>query len=118
MALSNLTICYEGVQRIYRNAIVRHVRKCLGAAYPADYLDRLRRPFEKEWEKIRASARERRETGEWAADILDDVDLIGVNHFFNIFDLYFDALCGQASDIDADQKSKIKQALLQWMKTV
>jgi tetratricopeptide (TPR) repeat protein len=113
---SNLTLCYEGTQRIYRNAIVRHVRRQLTAKYPTDFNEKLRKPFDKEWEKMKASAAERRQSGELGADIIDDFDLLGVNHFFNLFDAHIDVLCPAPPD---EQQAKLnKQAILQWMKTI
>lgn len=117
MARSNLAICYEVVQRVYRNAIVRHIRTKLREKYPETNLEHLRKPFKKEeWEKINASALERRQTGELSAELLDEFDLLGVNHFFNIFDLHYNIL----ADTDATEEgNKVqKQALLNWMKTI
>jgi tetratricopeptide (TPR) repeat protein len=116
--LSNLAICYEALQRIYRNAVVRFVRAKMVAVYHADCPARLRKPFEREWEKIRASAEERRRTGELSAEILDDFDLLGVNHFFNLFDAYHEVLLPYTDGADKDQRSKEKNALLGWMKTI
>ena len=55
MQPSNPCTCYEGVQRIYRNSVRRHIRTRLTALYPNDFTEKLRKPFEKEWDKIRAS---------------------------------------------------------------
>lgn len=114
---SNLAICYDGIQRTYRNALVRHVRSRLKVSYPANWSEKLRKPFEKEWDKLIASAAERRRTGEIACEIVDDFDLLGVNHFFNLFDAYYDDLCDCPSGTDEAQKKKEKQAILQWLKT-
>src|SRR5437016_736297 len=118
MILSNLTICYDGIQRTYRNALVRHIRSSLKKSYPADWLEKLRKPFEKEWGKLTESAAERRKTGEIACDITDEFDLLSVNHFFNLFDAYYDDLCKCAPGTDEAQKKKEKQAILQWLKTI
>ena len=115
--LSNLAICYEALQRVYRNAIVRYVRTKMMDVYHSDANARLRKPFEKEWEKIKASAQERRKTGELSSDIVDDFDLLGVNHFFNLFDAYHEVLCPYSDGSDKDQHAKERTALLQWMKT-
>src|SRR6266404_867324 len=116
--LSNLTICYEALQRIYRNALVRYVRTKMTAVYHSDFGARLRKPFEKEWDKMKASAEERRKTGELSTEILDDFDLLGVNHFFNLFDANHEVLCPYTDRADRDQRAKEKNALLGWMKTI
>ena len=57
MELSNLTLCYEAVQRIYRNAIVTTLRAKMKPTFPDDYLDRLRKPFgQQEWKQIEENA--------------------------------------------------------------
>lgn len=115
---SNLAICYDGIQRTYRNALVRHVRSRLKVSYPTNWSEKLRKPFEKEWDKLVASAAERRRTGEIACEIVDDFDLLSVNHFFNLLDVYYDDLCDCPSGTDEAQKKKEKQAILQWLKTI
>jgi hypothetical protein len=90
----------------------------LKGAYPEDYVEKLKKPFEKEWGKITESALERRQTGEIASELTDDFDLLGVNHFFNLFEAYYDELCKCAPGIEEGQKKKQKQALLQWLKTI
>jgi hypothetical protein len=118
MELSNLTICYEAIQRVYRNAVVRYVREKMRSAYPADYVERVRKPFEKEWDKMRASAEERRRTGELVTAIVDEFDLLSVNHFFNLFDADHLLLCPYSEASDKDQRTKERSALLGWMKAV
>lgn len=118
MAQSNLSLCYEGIQRVYRNAVVRHIRRCLTRDFPNDYLERLHKPFKKEeWEGIVANAELCRSTGEISTEIKDDFDLLSVNHFFNIFDSYFDALVALDGN-KLSNKLKIKQTLLKWVRTV
>ncbi len=118
MAQSNLSICYEGIQRCYRNAVVKHIRRCLLRDFPSDHTERLRKPFKKEeWEGIVRNAEQSRASGEVSNEILDDYDLLSVNHFFNIFDSYFDVLV-QLDGSRLANKAKVKQALLQWMKTI
>src|SRR5581483_11000691 len=116
MTKSNLAICYQGIQRTYRNAIVDYIRVRLRQSFPLDYLEKLKKPFEKEWESIAESAFERRQTGEIGGNIVDEFDLLGVNHFYNIFEAHFEHLC--PSCLEANQKKKARQALLQWMKTI
>jgi len=88
------------------------------AVHHPDPGPRLRKPFEKEWDTIRASAEERRRTGELSSEIHDDFDLLGVNHFFNLFDAYHELLCPYTDRADRDQRTKEKNALLGWMKTI
>lgn len=118
MATDNLVACYEGIQRVYRNALVSHIRDRLTDKYPADFLEKLKNPFRKDWDKIRSSAEERRQTGELCCPIKDDFDLLGVNHFFNLFDSCYEVLCTEPPGLSAEQGRANKQVLVQWMKTV
>ncbi|HKQ87306.1 MAG TPA: hypothetical protein VJS43_11135, partial [Candidatus Acidoferrales bacterium] len=118
MSENNLVICYEGIQRVYRNAVVAFLRRQLPFAFPTDFRERIRKPFEKEWEKIKQSAHERRQSGELEPDILDEFDILGVNHFFNLFDAYYDALCPPNGKGDEQQRKVDKQALIQWMRQI
>ena len=45
---STNAICYEAIQRRYRNAAVRHIRKKFKSAFPDDYQDKLKHPFTEE----------------------------------------------------------------------
>src|SRR6266851_2606967 len=87
--LSNLSICYEAIQRVYRNAVLNFVRDKLRGSFPNDFEEKIRAPFKKEWPEIAASANERRETGEISNKLIDDCDILGVNHFFNLFEAYY-----------------------------
>lgn len=109
-------ICYEGIQRIYRNAIVRLFRDRLTSVFPSDFDDRLKKPFKHEWDGIQQNARASRESGELEAPIRDDFDVLSVNHFFNILDTYF----YEITEIDkANPNAKgVKQATLAWVKTI
>ena len=119
MQLSNLTVCYEGIQRCYRNAVVNHIREKFQTAFGEVQAGKnLVEPFQKEWESIRSSALERRRTGELSSEILDEFDLLGVNHFFNLFDARFEVLASYSDGADLKQRQREKTALLQWLKAV
>ncbi|KFE63328.1 ATP-binding protein [Hyalangium minutum] len=118
VAMTNLGLCYEGIQRIYRNTIVRHTRDALTKAFPTDFQKKLQQPFQKEWAGIKAAAEERRKTGEISAPLLDEFDLLGVNHFFNIFDVHFDVLVPSVGSLDPNERKLSKRALLQWMQNI
>jgi hypothetical protein len=117
MPVSNLSICYQGIQRLDRNAIVRHIRAALTQEFPDTCLEKLRKPFKgEEWEKIKANAEERRRTGEISSAIKDEFDLLSVNHFLNVFESYYEVLCPTKGDKTFEKQQK--QAFLQWLKTI
>lgn len=115
--IANLTLCYEGIQRVYRNAVIDHIRVNLTRAFPGDHSEKAKRPFQKEWDAIKSAAEERRRTGELGAPLVDDLDILGVNHFFNLFDAYADHLMPATAGSDEDRK-KAKKAMLGWMQSI
>lgn len=118
MSGDNNVICYEGIQRIYRNAMVRFIRSSLCSAYPQNFEVKLHAPFQREWEVIRQHALEVRQSGELDAPLIDDFDLLSVNHFFNLFDAYYDVLCGPKVTGTAQDQKQQKQVFLNWLKTI
>ena len=117
MKPSNNTLCYQGIQRLYRNAIVRQIRLGLTEAYGEDAPQQLRRPFKAaEWERIADDARITRSTGQLASVVRDDFDTLSVNHFFNVYDAHWKALVGSQQSDEVSRKQK--QALLGWMKEI
>ena len=111
---SSNSICFEGICRVFRNAVVRHIRKVLRANYPDEWEGKISAPFRKEWEEIRRSAETRRITGELDGGLTDDADLLGVNHFYNLFELYFDDLFPETRRVSESERRQKKQALLGW----
>jgi tetratricopeptide (TPR) repeat protein len=115
--LSNLAICYQAVQRVYRNALIALIRKRLSAVYPSDYERRVRDTFKNEWEVISSSAQERRVTGEITNSLVDDLDVLGVNHFYNLFESHYTVFFPQ-EDLQQRQSKTNRQTLLSWAKAV
>lgn len=100
--MDNTTLLYSAIQRVYRNAIVDHIREAFDAPGLGG-IELVRGIYAKVntgsgrtyWEDIKAAAEERRSggTGELSTAIRDEYDLIGVEHLYGIFDKYFDILC-------------------------
>jgi hypothetical protein len=118
MSQDNNVICYEGIQRIFRNAIVGFLRSSLCRAYPQNFEEKLRAPFQKEWETIRQNALAARQSGELTVPLADDFDLIGVNHFFHLFDVYYDVFFSDEKIDNVSERKRQKQTLLSWVKTI
>lgn len=113
------TICFEGICRIYRNSCTQHIRSTLKRVYPDDYEKHLSGTFkEEEWEKIKSNAELLRKTGEIESEIIDEIDIIGVNHFYNVFERYFDDLFPSATSLPPDVKKDQKQAILGWARHI
>ena len=114
--MENNVACYEGVQRIFRNSVVRYLRERMTRLFPTDWEEQLKKPFQKEWDGIKQNALVARQTRATESKIIDDFDLLSVNHFFNIFDSFYYVLLGEDSK-DSLAKRK-KQDLLSWTRSI
>jgi len=83
--------------------MVDHIRSKLTKEFGAAGIEKLREMFAKKdpetnrtyWEGVKHAAEERRTrgTGELSTIIQDEFELLGVEHFYNVFDAQFDFLC-------------------------
>jgi len=112
MVHENMVICYQGIQRVYRNAVVRFLRSSLSEVFLHNATDKLKEPFQKEWEKIKNDALQARKSGELESKIIDEFDLLSVNHFFNVFDVHYKVL------LKDDPDEKHKKPFLNWVKEI
>ena len=116
--LSTNTICFEGICRIYRNSVVQHIRNTLKHKYSDDWVARLKVPFKKEWDQIQHDAEIRRQTGEMVGQLVDEFDILSVNHFYNLFELYFDDLFPNTQSMPQEDNRQTRQAILGWARTI
>ena len=125
--IDNTTILYNSIQRIYRSAIVDLIRSILGTPKSGG-IEAVKKLFAKknqesgrtQWEEIRSSAEQRRSggTGELSTPIRDEYELIGVEHFYNIFQAHFDLLCPVHANKAKGEKNQALQVLLAWIKQI
>ena len=113
--VSTNTSCFEGC-RIYRNAMLQHVRTALQAKYPGTWLEQVSSTFGKEWEGLKKAAELRRKTNELSGTLVDELDILDVNHFHNLFERYFDDLFPLDDRIEVRQQTR--QSILRWGATV
>ena len=116
--VSTNTICFEGISRVYRNAVLEHVRKVLKSRYGEEWEQQIRSTFKREWETINSQAALRRNTGELSAPLRDDLDVLGVNHFYNLFDRYFDELFSVTHGLTDVERKQTKQNVLVWSRAI
>lgn len=119
MEIDNLTLCYTAIQRIYRNAVVRHFRELLEKKYPEDHIQRISKLFKpEEWERIKEASDIPRDSGELECNIIDDYDRLSVNHFYNIFDKFYADLVSDSNSERKNEKNRPKQVMLSWVKEI
>jgi len=90
--LGNNAICYQGIQRTFRNAVVTFLRGRLSRLFPDDHIQRLKKTFGEDWEKAAQNASHSRETLGTTTTVRDEYDLLGTNHFFGVFDRFYDKI--------------------------
>ena len=125
--MDNTTILYKSIQRIYRSAMVGLIRSTLEAP-KAGGIETIQKLFAKknqesgrtQWEEIKSAAEQRRSggTGELSTFIRDEYELIGVEHFYNIFQTQFDLLCPVHAKKPKGEKNQACQVLLAWIKQI
>ncbi|MCM4082186.1 hypothetical protein [Paractinoplanes hotanensis] len=112
-SLSVETLAYEAIQKQFRNAIVRFLRRRLVAAFPDDWQNMLRSVFKKEWDSIERSSLLASATATVSREAIDDFDLLSVNHFYNVFERFFRDLVDDSLYPPDEQGAKaFKSALL------
>ena len=109
---------YQGIQRIYRNAVVRHLRTALREEYSQDWEDALRKPFAREWPTIVESAHLSRTIGVINSTLRDAADYLGVNHFYNLFDVHFELVFPAQEGANLEARKQEKAAVLGWAKEI
>jgi len=89
-------------------------------AYPVDWQDRLRKLFQnsEDWAKTKQRMKEREVSHSLDAVVEDDFDLLGVNHFYNLFDLEFSVLCPVTVNPGSEEGKKLKRAMLGYAQAV
>lgn len=111
-------IWYRGIQRIYRNAFVEHVRRCFQEAFGGGATERLQKIFGKTWDEMKADALAARETHEIESPIEDDYDLLGVNNFYNVLAAHFAALAPALTGKPAETVQRVRTQALEYASTV
>jgi TPR repeat protein len=118
MAYSNLTLCYEGIQRVYRNTVVRHIRDRLTVSFGDDAAGCVRKLLAKEWDGIKRNADESRSAGYVNAPLADDFDVLSVSHFFSLFEKFHAALFPATDAAGAPFPDSRRKALLAFMREI
>src|SRR6266700_8989 len=110
--MGNNAICYQGTQRVFRGAIVGFLREHLPRIYPTSHLELMKKPFGDAWDKAATDASRSRDIGGTTTAIRDEYDLLGVNHFYEIFDKHFDKLFSVSGGYPSKRPRPVKSKLL------
>ena len=116
--LDKHTRWYQGIQRIYRNAVVKHLRNTLPKKYPQDWECVLQKPFAKEWSTVVENAELPRRIGAINSTLRDAADYLGVNHFYNLFDAHFELLFPLQGKTTQEVRKQEKTTVLGWAKEI
>jgi len=116
--LGNNALCYQGIQRTFRNAVVLFLRDRLAYLFPDDHIERLKKTFGEEWDKAAQNAAQSRECLGTETTIRDEYDLLGTNHFYNIFERFFDRLFSPEAGHLQDLPKPVKTRFLGNLKAI
>lgn len=117
--ISNDTLAYEGVQRIFRNAVVRHMRETLRPRFGGDEESRLKKPFKPEqWNRAVAEADLARKAGFVTREAIDPFDQLDVSHFLNLFDAYFEDIVPDNELPSREYVPKVRQQVQSWLREI
>jgi hypothetical protein len=101
---------YEAIQRVFRNAVVAHLRVCLTERYGStDAEARVADAFPS-WDDIKAAAAESAQTGVVSHPHADEFSYLDVSHFSALFNNEFEALVdvdGLPSEVVSSLKRQI-----------
>ena len=104
--LLNKKIYYDAIQGEYRRIMVNHIRKRMSASFPEDGIKKIKQLFEgKEWEELVKSENVLRMIDESGEPIRDEYNYLDVNHFYSIFDKYYEVLI----DVSELMEDKVKE---------
>ena len=109
---------YQGIQRIYRNAVVKHLRITLRHEYPQDWESVVQKPFAQEWPTIVENAHLSRTIGVISSPVRDAADYLGVNHFYNLLAVHFELLFPAQRGTTPEARKQEKAAVLGWAKEI
>ena len=118
ITISRASLCYEVVQRVYRVAMVSHIRKSFVKSFPVKFADELRRPFGDQWPEMVGSSDRVKASGAVDAVAVDDFDCLGVERFFNLAEAHFRVLFPATAALPEDQRAQTRSSIFRWMKQI
>jgi tetratricopeptide (TPR) repeat protein len=116
--LGNNAVCYQGIQRTFRNAVVTFLRDRLTRLFPEDHTQRVKKTFGEDWEKAAQNARQSREILGTTTNVRDEYDLLGTNHFFGIFERFYDKIFTPEAGQPANLPKPVKPRFLGNLKAI
>jgi predicted nucleic acid-binding Zn-ribbon protein len=116
--VGNNAVCYQGIQRTFRNAAVAFLRERLTQLFPADHIQRMKKTFGEEWDKAAQNASLSRDILGTRTIVRDEYDLLGTNHFYGLFERFYDKLFSTDAGQPANLPKPVKTRLLGNLKAI
>ncbi len=118
IVLGNNALCYQGIQRTFRNAVVTFVRERLARLFPEDHIQRMKKTFAEDWEKAAENASRSREMLGTTTAVRDEYDLLGTNHFYSLFERFYDRIFTSEAGQPANLPRPVKPRFLGNLKAI
>jgi hypothetical protein len=110
MDFDRYTFVYNGISRVYRNSVVQLIRRQLT-------WDQVESTFkDSEIAHELENAQIPRVTGRISTPLGDDYEILGVSHFYNLFERYFEDLLGISTASSAGKQTKTD--VMNWAREV
>jgi tetratricopeptide (TPR) repeat protein len=116
--LGNNAVCYQGIQRTFRNAVVAFLRDRLARLFPGDHIQRMKKTFGEDWEKAAQNASQSRDILGTKTIVRDEYDLLGTNHFYGIFERFYDKIFTPEAGQPANLPRPVKPRFLGNLKAI
>lgn len=117
--MSRDAIVWEAIQRIYRPAVVRHVRIRLTEQFGTGAVAQVRVCFRPdEWAELELAAEQSRASGALEAMPTDGFDLLDIAKFASVFEHHFDLLFPGPADEDRKYRSSRRDNIVGWARMV
>lgn len=116
MTYSTNAIVYEATQRVFRNAVVDHIRQRLSAHYGDKAPARIANAFPS-WEEIKAAAARSEVTGVVTHPHVDEFGYLDVSHFTALFNNEFELLLS-VKGLPPEVVQELKRQLLGYLREI
>jgi hypothetical protein len=110
--------CREGLQVVFRNAVLMHTRVAFRAEYPTTWRDELHKAYGPSWSQIEESSQRAQASGARDTTPIDDFDLLGVEHFDVLLSSHFELLFSDTRTWAPLARKAALTATQRWLKVI
>ena len=110
-------LAYELANKAFRGPVLEHIRGRLTTHLGAGLNSDIEKLFQKEWSAICASIDVARAKG-YERELIDNLDRLSVNHFYVLFEKYFDVIVPTESLPASDAACDTRKRAMTWLEQI